>query len=192
MTVLGVGAEGSQPKEEKVVSSPDSTSTPRPPENAANSEAHRSTVSPPSTPEEERQPSPSDEQPSPPTGEEEKPPPYNMYVAYASLGGAVGVFLIVLAASFWSGLIKTPADFATVSAAMGGLFTLIGTVAGAYFGIKSSSDAADRAKKQVDEARKQVDEANVRTERANRNAKAALLEVDPTYKGKEFRDRALL
>jgi hypothetical protein len=174
------------------VSSPDSTSTPRPPETAANSEAHRSTVSPPSTPEEEPQPSPSDEQPSPPTGEEEKPPPYNRDVAYASLGGAVGVFLIVLAASFWSGLIKTPADFATVSAAMGGLFTLIGTVAGAYFGIKSSSDAADRAKKQVDEARKQVDEANVRTERANRNAKAALLEVDPTYKGKEFRDRALL
>ena len=68
---------------------------------------------------------------------------------------------------------------------MGGLFTLIGTVAGAYFGVKSSNDAADRAKKQVDEA-------NVRTERANRNAKAALLEVDPTYKGKEFRDRALL
>ena len=98
----------------------------------------------------------------------------------------------MLAASFLSGLIKTPADFATVSAAMGGLFTLIGTVAGAYFGVKSSSDAADRAKKQVDEARKQVDEANVRTERANRSAKAALLEVDPTNKGKEFRDRALL
>jgi hypothetical protein len=174
------------------VSSADSTSTPRPPENAANSEAQQSTVSPPSIPEEERQPSPSDEQPSPPTGEEEKPPPYNRDVAFASLGGAVLVFLLVLAATFLSGLIKTPADFATVSAAMGGLFTLIGTVAGAYFGVKSSSDAADRAKKQVDEARKQVDEANVRTERANRSAKAALLEVDPTNKGKEFRDRALL
>jgi hypothetical protein len=149
------------------VSSADSTSTPRPPENAANSEAQQSTVSPPSTPEEERQPSPSDEQPSPPTGEEEKPPPYNRDVAFASLGGAVLVFLLVLAATFLSGLIKTPADFATVSAAMGGLFTLIGTVAGAYFGVKSSSDAADRAKTQVDEA-------NVRTERANQAARAAL------------------
>jgi hypothetical protein len=61
---------------------------------------------------------------------------------------------------------------AVVTGALGALFTLLGTVAGIYFGVKSSSDTADRAKKQVDEA-------NARTERANRSAKAALLEVDP-------------
>jgi hypothetical protein len=64
------------------------------------------------------------------------------------------------------------------------LFTLLGTVAGAYFGIKSSSDTADRAKKQVDEA-------SARTERANRSAKSALLEVDPN-KSQEFRARGLV
>jgi hypothetical protein len=57
---------------------------------------------------------------------------------------------------------------AVVTGTLGALFTLLGTVAGAYFGVKSSSDTADRAKKQVDEA-------NARTERANRSAKGALL-----------------
>ena len=57
---------------------------------------------------------------------------------------------------------------AVVTGALGALFTLLGTVAGAYFGVKSSSDTADRAKKQVDEA-------NARTERANRSAKGASL-----------------
>src|SRR5215208_4447671 len=58
-------------------------------------------------------PTPPPPPPSTPTGEEEeKPSPYNMYVAFASLGGAVAVFLLVSAASCSSGLIKTPADFA--------------------------------------------------------------------------------
>jgi hypothetical protein len=107
--------------------------------------------------------------PSTPTGEEEKKPsPYNMYVALASLGGAVAVFLLVSAASCSSGLIKTPADFATVSAAMGGLFTLIGTVVGAYFGIKSSGDAHDRTQ-----------EANKRALDESDKARKASLMVNP-------------
>jgi hypothetical protein len=67
-----------------------------------------------------------------------------------------------------SGLIKTPADFATVSAAMGGLFTLIGTVAGAYFGVKSSSDANDRTQ-----------EANKRALEESDKARKASLMVNP-------------
>lgn len=53
-----------------------------------------------------------------------------------------------------------------MTGALGALFTLLGTVAGAYFGAKSSRDTADRAKKQVDEA-------NARMERANRSAKVS-------------------
>ena len=118
--------------------------------------------------------------PSTPTGEEEeKPSPYNMYVAFASLGGAVAAFLLVLAASFLSGLIKTPTDFATVSAAMGGLFTLIGTVAGAYFGIKSSSDTQDKARTAESRASDRTQEANRRALDESDKARKASLMVNP-------------
>ena len=90
-----------------------------------------------------------------------KSPPYNMYVALALIGGAIVVFLLVLAVSIFAGLIKTPSDFATVAGTMGGLFTLLGTVAGAYFGIKSTNDT-------IDKAQKQVEAANARTERVYR------------------------
>ena len=39
-----------------------------------------------------------------------------------------------------------------MTAALGALFTLIGTVSGAYFGIKNSSDTADRAERTAKEA----------------------------------------
>lgn len=98
------------------------------------------------------------------TNGDAKSPPYNMYVALALIGGAIIVFLLVLAVSIFTGLIKTPSDFATVAGTMGGLFTLLGTVAGAYFGIKSTNDT-------IDKARKQVDAANARTERAYRETR---------------------
>jgi hypothetical protein len=68
---------------------------------------------------------------------------------------------------YFQDLIKKPADVAVVSGELGALFTLIGTVVGAYFGIKSTNDT-------VDKARKQVDEANDRTERAHQAAREAL------------------
>jgi hypothetical protein len=120
--------------------------------------------------------------PSPPEEEkekEEKSPPYNLWFAWSVL--AVAIVAYALTMLLFRDLFEDPA---VVTGTLGALFTLIGTVAGAYFGVKSSSDTADRAKKQVDEA-------NARTERANKSAGAALLEVDPN-KSKEFRDRGLL
>ena len=115
--------------------------------------------------------------PSPP--EEEKTPPYNLWFAWSVL--AVAIVAYALTMLLFRGLFEDPA---VVTGSLGALFTLLGTVAGAYFGVKSSSDTADRAKKQVDEA-------NAKTERANRSAKAALLEVDPN-KSTEFRTRGLV
>jgi hypothetical protein len=144
-------------------------------------ESQQRTVTLPSP--EERQPSPPEEQPSQPAGEEEKEaeksPAYNLWFAWSVL--AVAIVAYALTMLLFRGVFEDPA---VVTGALGALFTLIGTVAGAYFGVKSSSDMADRAKDQVDEA-------NARTERANRSAKAALLEVDPT-KSKDFRDLGLV
>ena len=50
-------------------------------------------------------------------------------------------------------------DSAAVTAALGALFTLIGTVSGAYFGIKNSSDTADRAEKTTKEAQEKASNA---------------------------------
>jgi hypothetical protein len=126
---------------------------------------------------EERQPnSPEEEQPSSP---EEKSPPYNLWFAWTVLGVAIGAYVLTML--LFRDLFEDPA---VVTGALGALFTLLGPVAGAYFGIKSSSDTADRAKKQVDEA-------SARTERANRSAKSALLEVDPN-KSQEFRAQGLV
>jgi hypothetical protein len=118
-----------------------------------------------------------EEQPS--LTEEEKSPPYNLWFVWTVL--AVAIVAYALTMLLFRGLFEDPA---VVTGALGALFTLLGTVAGAYFGVKSSSDTADRAKKQVDEA-------NARTERANRSAKAALLEVDPN-KSQELRAKGLV
>ena len=75
-------------------------------------------------------------------------------------------------------------DSAAATGALGSLFTLIGTVAGAYFGVKNSSDTADGAGKETKAA-------NDRVERANRSAKAAWGGLDPDT-AKELRDRGLL
>lgn len=132
-------------------------------------ESQQSAVTPP--------PSSGEQQPSPP--EEEKSPPYNLWFAWTVL--AVAVVAYALTMLLFREIFEDPA---VVTGALGALFTLIGTVAGSYFGVKSSSDTADRAKKQVDEA-------NARTERAEKSAKAALLEVDPN-KSDELRARGLV
>ena len=70
------------------------------------------------------------------------------------------------------GLVKEPEDAAIVAGALGGLFTLIGTVAGAYFGIKSTQDTTDKAARQVEDA-------NARSERANSRAQVAYGRLNP-------------
>jgi hypothetical protein len=98
---------------------------------------------------------PPDETPTPtptPTPPVEKSPPYNLYLAIACVG--LGAATYVLTMLIFRGLIEAPEDVAIVSGALGVLFTLIGTVAGAYFGIKSTQDTTDKAAKQVEEAHK--------------------------------------
>jgi hypothetical protein len=60
------------------------------------------------------------------------------------------------------GLIDKPAHVARVSAALGVLFTFIGTVAGSYFAVKSTQDTTDKAN------RRSREDAE-RTERAYRD-----------------------
>ena len=83
----------------------------------------------------------------------EKSPPYNLWFALSAIGvGLVAyvVTILVFGAKF---------DSAAVTAALGALFTLIGTVSGAYFGIKNSSDTADRAEKTTKEAQEKASNA---------------------------------
>ena len=87
--------------------------------------------------------------------------PYNFFVAIVALLVALIASYIVLKFSFDAKLVKSSTDLATVMGALGGLFTLIGTVAGAYFGIKLSGDQAKR------------------TENANKDALDAAITVDP-------------
>jgi hypothetical protein len=78
--------------------------------------------------------------------EEDKSPAYGLWFACA----AIGVGLVAYVAT----LIAFGSDHGgtAVTGALGVLFTLIGTVAGAYFGIKKSSDTEDKANKRVQEA----------------------------------------
>jgi hypothetical protein len=94
-------------------------------------------------------------------------PPYNLYFAIACVVVGAGAYILTMLV--FKGLIEKPADVAIVSGALGVLFTFIGTLAGAYFGIKSTQDTTDKAAKQVEAA-------NARTERAHRDARWALRE----------------
>ena len=96
--------------------------------------------------------------------EDQNPPtslPYNLFVVIGSLIVALIATYLVLNFSFDAKLIKSSTDLATVMGALGGLFTLIGTVAGAYFGIKLSGDQVKH------------------TEAANKRALNTAIEVDP-------------
>jgi hypothetical protein len=62
----------------------------------------------------------------------------------------------------------TKLEAAAVTTVLGTLLAFMGTLAGAYFGIKSTQDTTDKAKGQVEEANKNTEAANKRTERAYR------------------------
>ncbi len=117
---------------------------------------------------EPNEPNQQSEAPPPPSPEEpQKSPAHNFWFAIIALGIAVAAFALTIL--LFRDLFEDPA---IVTGALGALFTLIGTVAGAYFGVKSSSDTADRAVRQVSAA-------NARTETANRSAKAAWGGLEP-------------
>jgi hypothetical protein len=106
-------------------------------------------------------------------------PPYNLYFAIACVVVGAGAYILTMLV--FKGLIEKPADVAIVSGALGVLFTFIGTLAGAYFGIKSTQDTTDKAVTQIEEEAK-------RTETANQAARRASLLVNPKDQDVDVRD----
>jgi hypothetical protein len=104
-----------------------------------------------------QQPGPSTEQEIP---EQQKSPPYNFRIAAIAL--ILAAFAFALSMFIFGGLFKEATE---VTTALGTLFTLMGSVVGAYFGIKASNDAADKAQGEI--------------KAANKSAKAAFGELDP-------------
>src|SRR5215217_1681710 len=114
---------------------------------------------------------PSDETPGPTPTPTPTPtsPPYGFYFARIALGAGLIAYVatIVVLIAFTAEL-----DSAAVTGALGALFTLIGTVSGAYFGVKSGSDTEDKGR----EAERA---ANEREQEANRAARDAAGALDP-------------
>ena len=88
-----------------------------------------------------------------PDGGAEKGQPYNLWFALSAIG--VGLIAYVVTVLVFGARFES----AAVTAALGALFTLIGTVSGAYFGIKNSSDTADRAERTTKEAHEKASNA---------------------------------
>lgn len=113
----------------------------------------------------QRRQSPAEGQSSP--QEQKKSPAYAFWVAAIALGMASLAFVLTM--FIFGGLFQ---DAATVTATLGSLFTLIGTVVGAYFGIKASNDTSERAQTLIKTASDQ-------TQRANDFAREAYGMLDP-------------
>lgn len=94
-------------------------------------------------------------------------PPYGFYFAGAAVGAGLIAYVVTIVALI---AFTTELDSTAVTGALGALFTLIGTVSGAYFGIKRSSDTEDKGR----EAEKSANERAQEESRAARNAAGAL------------------
>jgi F0F1-type ATP synthase assembly protein I len=112
------------------------------------------------------------------SSQEEKSPPYNLYFA----GGAIAVGLIAYVVTIFIFGVKL--DSAAVTAALGALFTLIGTISGAYFGIKKSSDTEDKGR----EAEKAANERQQEAQKVARETAGAL----ESSKWTELKDAGIL
>ncbi len=109
-----------------------------------------------------------------PDGAPHRSPPYAFFVAALAILAACVVF--VLSMWIFAELFK---NATTVTTALGSLFTLIGTVVGAYFGIKVSNDTSERSQGAIERAHGSAQEANRRAEQAHGTAQQALAELDP-------------
>jgi hypothetical protein len=69
--------------------------------------------------------------------------------------------------------------FQDAAAPLGSLFTLIGAVSGAYFGIKVSNDTSQRSQGAIERAHGSAEEANKRAQQAHATAQHALAELAP-------------
>jgi len=90
-------------------------------------------------------------------GEIPQSSPYGFYT--------VALALVLAALAFVVALFVFKTDIANMTAALGPLYTLFGTLVGAYFGIKATNDANDKARVEV--------------KRANDKTNKALAALDP-------------
>jgi hypothetical protein len=109
-----------------------------------------------------------------PDGAPHRSPPYAFFVAALAIVAASLVFSL----SMWifGDLFK---NATTVTTALGSLFTLTGTIVGAYFGIKVSNDTSERSQGAIERAHSSAQEASRRAEQAHGTAQQALAELDP-------------
>ena len=103
--------------------------------------------------------------------QEPQPPPYAFYVAAIAIVAPCLVYFL----SLW----LFGDLFQDAAAPLGSLFTLIGTVSGAYFGIKVSNDTSARSQGAIERAHGSAEEANRRAQQAHDTAQQALAELDP-------------
>jgi hypothetical protein len=106
--------------------------------------------------------------------EPKRSPPYAFRVAALAIVAACLVFLFSML--IFGDLFN---NATTVIAAFGALFTLIGTIVGAYFGIKVSNDTSERSQGAIEKAHGSAMEATEKAQRANDKAQQALAELDP-------------
>jgi hypothetical protein len=85
---------------------------------------------------------------------DQKSPPYAFLVVVVALTLASIVFVIVMLT-----FREVFAEAALVTTALSTLFGIFGTVVGAYFGIKSSSDTFDKSRKDVAKANETANRA---------------------------------
>jgi hypothetical protein len=104
-------------------------------------------------------------------GQEPQRPPYAFYVAAIAILSPCLVYFL----SMWA----FGDLFQDAATPLGSLFTLIGTVAGAYFGIKVSNDTSARSQGAIERAHGSAEEANKRAQQAHDMAQQALAELDP-------------
>jgi hypothetical protein len=96
-----------------------------------------------------------------PGGDTHRTPPYAFRVAALALILAAVVFMVVM----WI-FQDEITNGAVVTTALSALFGVFGTVVGAYFGIKLSSDTADKTRDETERARSETERANEKTNRA--------------------------
>jgi hypothetical protein len=84
----------------------------------------------------------------------EKSPPYGMIVALAALVLVSGVAALVLI--IYKNVFTEATDITSV---LGALFTVVGSVVGAYFGVKASSDATDKTQGAIQTANNLANQA---------------------------------
>src|SRR5688572_16874850 len=84
--------------------------------------------------------------------------PWGFYLVVVAILSVTIAFVIIMVL-YYRLKIFDQENAANITAALGTLFGFVGTLVGAYFGIKASSEAQGRAEKRVAEAERRVETA---------------------------------